>query len=91
MTGDNASSGTEQVGLKQPKVTGQPLGPHRVPRIECGNCGHEHHIDAASGDYRNHCVECSAFLREPTQAEEWKFTDFLVWNSRHLEREVDPR
>lgn len=65
------------------------LGPHRVPLIACGNCGTEHHYDAASGEYQGQCRECSAFLRRPTQAEHDKFTEFLLWNSRHKEREWD--
>lgn len=62
------------------------LGPHKVPRIECSNCGTEHHIDAASGEYIGHCRECNAFLRRPTQAEEDKFADFIEWNFLHGER-----
>lgn len=63
------------------------LGPHRVPTIECGKCGTEHHYDAAIGEYQGRCRECYGFLRRPTEAEHEKFTDFLVWNSRHLNAE----
>jgi hypothetical protein len=62
------------------------LGPHRVPRIECGRCGTEHHFDAANGEFLGRCRECSAFLRRPTDAERKQFTDFLVWNMLHRER-----
>lgn len=72
--------------------TGQSLGsfntrfgPHRPPYIPCSNCGTEHHYDAAHGEYLGQCRECGAFLRRPTEAEHEKFTDFLVWNSRHLD------
>jgi hypothetical protein len=61
------------------------LGPHRVPRIACENCGTEHHIDAAAGEFLGHCCECSAFLRRPTDAEQEQFADFLDWNERHRE------
>ena len=61
------------------------LGPHKVPRIECKCCGTEHHYDAAHGSEIGHCRNCSAFLRRPTEAEHEKFTDFLVWNSQHLD------
>lgn len=61
------------------------LGPHRVPRIACGKCGTEHHYDARGG----HCRECFGFLRAATLEEHEQFTDFLVWNSRHRERERD--
>lgn len=63
------------------------LGPHRVPRIACGKCGTKHHYDAAHGEYIGRCRECAGFLRRPTEAEHEQFTDFLVWNSAHYERE----
>lgn len=70
-------------------VRGRKLGPHRVPRIECGKCGHEHHIDSATGEYQGHCSECFGFLRRPTDAEERKFYDFMDWKARHLEAESE--
>lgn len=68
-------------------VTGTRFGPHKVPRIPCGNCETKHHYDAARGEYQGHCRNCNAYLRRPTDAEHKQFTDFLVWNSRHLDRE----
>lgn len=65
------------------------LGPHQVPRIECSNCGTEHHYDAAIGEFVGHCRDCSAFLRRPTEAEHEQFTEFLLWNSRHLDTGTD--
>ena len=65
------------------------LGPHKVPRIECNKCGTEHHYDAANGEYLGRCRNCSAYLRRPREAEHEKFTDFLVWNSRHLDTATD--
>jgi hypothetical protein len=61
------------------------LGPHYVPRIECGRCGEAHHIDAAAGEYVGHCSNCSGYLRRPTEEEERQFYDFLDWNERHRE------
>lgn len=61
------------------------LGPHRVPRIECGNCGQSHHIDVAAGEFQGECDECSAFLRRPTSAEERAFARFMDWHMRHRE------
>jgi len=63
------------------------LGPHYVPRIECGKCGHEHHPDAAAGEYQGRCVECSGYLRRPTEEEERQFHDFIVWKAAHQRRE----
>lgn len=70
-------------------VSGRRLGPHRVPRIACGNCGTKHHYDAASGEYQGNCRECWGFLRRPTDTEHEQFSDFLVWNSRHLDAKGD--
>jgi len=61
------------------------MGPHRVPRIECGKCGHEHHIDCATTEYQGRCTECYAFLRRPTEVENRKFYDFMDWKARHAE------
>lgn len=55
------------------------LGPHYVPRIECGKCGREWHMDAGGGP----CPECSGFLREPTDAEHRQLADFMDWKYRH--------
>lgn len=63
------------------------LGPHTVPRVECGKCGTEHHIDATTGEFQGRCRNCYGFLRRPTEAEQEQFTDFLVWNSRHYDAE----
>lgn len=65
--------------------TDHRLGPHRVPKIDCGKCGAEHHYDARN----SYCRECGGFLREATEAEHEQFTEFLVWNSRHLDAERD--
>ncbi|MCF2165390.1 hypothetical protein [Halobacterium salinarum] len=65
------------------------LGPHRVPRIACGKCGHEHHIDATTGEHQGRCSECWAFLRRPTNEETKKFSDFMDWKARHAERDAD--
>jgi len=62
------------------------LGPHRVPRIECKKCGTTHHYDARGG----RCRDCFAFLREATDEEHEKFTDFLVWKSLHRDTEGKP-
>lgn len=59
------------------------LGPHKVPRIACSRCGVSHHYDAAIGEYQGHCRECSGFLRRPSESEQQKMTEFVVWNSRH--------
>jgi len=67
--------------------SGRRLGPHQVPRIECGQCGTSHHYDAPTGEYQGRCRNCYAFLRRPTEAEHEQFTDFLVWNSKHNDRE----
>lgn len=63
------------------------LGPHKVPRITCGKCGTSHHYDIAIGEYQGQCHECGGYLRRPTEEEHEQFTDFLVWNANHLERE----
>jgi len=81
------TDGGEEVGRATPQ--GRRLGPHYVPSIECGKCGTSHHYDAASGEYPGRCRECSAFLRRPTKAEHEQFTDFLVWNSLHHDRDAD--
>ena len=65
------------------------LGPHRVPRIECGRCGHGHHIDATTGEYQGHCEECYGFLRRPTDEELGKFYAFMDWKARHVEAATD--
>lgn len=65
------------------------LGPHRVPRIECGRCGHGHHIDATTGEYQGHCEECYGFLRRPTDEELGKFYAFMDWKARHVEADTD--
>jgi len=63
------------------------LGPHRVPRIACGKCGTGHHIDATTFEEQGRCRECWGLLRRPTDEELDQFTDFLVWNSEHYDRE----
>lgn len=73
--GAESSAGTSQTRL----------GPHRVPRIECGKCGTEHHIDAATTEYQGRCSECFGFLRRPTDAEHSKFYEFMDWKARHTE------
>lgn len=65
-------------------------GPHRVPRVECSNCGEEHHPDAASptvDGLKSQCRVCGSFLRRTTPEEDEKFTEFILWNGSHLERE----
>lgn len=69
--------------------TGHRLGPHEPPYIACGKCGTEHHYDVAHGEYQGRCHECSGYLRRPTEVEHELFTEFLVWNSLHLDAEVD--
>lgn len=81
MTGDAQSSGITTQAEVLARVR---LGPHKVPRIPCGNCGTEHHYDIAHGEYLGHCRECGSYLRRPTEAEHQQFTEFLVWNSEHL-------
>lgn len=63
------------------------MGPHRVPRIECGKCGHEHHIDCATGEYQGRCAECYGFLRRPTESEKRRFYDFMDRKARLSEME----
>jgi len=65
--------------VQSPELTNRRLGPHYVPRIECGRCGRDWHIDAG-GDP---CPNCSAFLREPTNVEIQQFADWMDWNHRH--------
>lgn len=65
------------------------LGPHRVPRIECGKCGHEHHTDHTTGEFQGYCTECFGFLRRPTDAETRKFAAFMDWKTRFLESELN--
>ncbi|MFC6785424.1 hypothetical protein [Halobaculum halobium] len=77
--------------IETPSTRRRRLGPHRVPRIACENCGTEHHIDAAAGEFIGHCRECSAFLRRPTRVEERQFAEFLDWNERHREAARDRR
>lgn len=85
MTNDQSANGVDRsLGCINTR-----LGPHKVPRIGCGKCGTKHHYDAAIGEYIGHCRNCSAFLRRPTEAEHEKFTDFLVWNSNHMEVETE--
>lgn len=74
-------SGIELVSGSRQSV----LGPHRVPRIECGKCGHEHHIDAATTEFQGRCSDCYGFLRRPTEAEKRRFYDFMDWKARHQE------
>lgn len=62
-------------------------GPHQPPYITCRNCGTEHHYDAVTGEYQGQCRQCYAYLRRPTEAEHKQFTEFLAWNSSHMERE----
>jgi Zn-finger protein len=79
-----------QDGYIDPEDVSPPdrrLGPHYVPTIPCGKCGTEHHIDATTGEYIGRCVDCSAFLRRPNEAEEQQFIDFLDWNTRHADRD----
>ena len=76
-SGDNHTGGTE----RWHHFTGVRLGPHQIPLIECGKCGHEHHIDSATGEYQGRCTNCYGFLRRPTEAEQQQFTEFYVWNS----------
>ncbi|MFC6975697.1 hypothetical protein ACFQL1_15140 [Halomicroarcula sp. GCM10025709] len=66
-------------------------GPHTVPRIECGRCGHEHHIDCATGEYQGHCSNCYGFLRRPSEVEQRRFYDFMAWKARFVEAESDRR
>lgn len=63
-------------------------GPQTVPRIECGKCETEHHIDAADGEFIGHCRECWAFLRRPTEKERRRFTDFIAWKSAWMDAEL---
>ena len=65
------------------------LGPHRVPQIKCTKCGTSHSYHAANGEYIGHCRNCWGFLRRPTQAEHDKFSDFLVWKSRHFDADTE--
>lgn len=62
-------------------------GPHRVPRIGCGRCGHKHHIDATTGEYQGRCAECYAFLRRPTEVEKRAFYRFMDWKARWTEHQ----
>ena len=73
--------------LGDPTGPGRPYGPFYVPRIECGKCGTEHHIDAASGEYQGRCRGCAGYLRRPTDEEEREFWNFLDWQIRHDERD----
>lgn len=73
-------SGTEQDEL-------WPDNPHSLPRIPCGKCGTKHHIDATTLPEQGRCRECLGFLRRPTEEEQQQFTDFLSWNTRHMEAE----
>jgi len=73
------------VALEQLESRGRRLGPHYVPMIPCGACGHEHHIDATTGEYLGRCVECSGYLRRPYEEEERQFWDFMDWMERHRE------
>lgn len=57
-------------------------GPHRPPRIECGKCGQEHHIDAATGEYQGHCSECYGFLPRPSDPQLAKFYEFMAWKAQ---------
>jgi ribosomal protein S27E len=49
-----------------------------VPRIACGKCGKEHHIDATAQEFLGRCNDCSAFLRRPTDAERQQFLEFVT-------------
>ena len=66
-------------------VSEHRLGPHRCPIIECGKCGNAHHYDARKG----RCAKCYAFLPEATDEQHQKFTEFLVWNTRHFHADTD--
>ncbi len=70
--------------VKQPNRN-RRLGPHYVPRIACGKCGTEHHIDAAAGEFIGRCRECSGYLRRPYEEEEQTFYDFMEWKMLHKE------
>jgi hypothetical protein len=70
------------VSLKEPR-----LGPCTVPRIKCQECGTDHHIDAASGEYQGRCRNCSGFLRRPTDKEKRRFYDFMEWKHRYTSAE----
>jgi hypothetical protein len=85
---DNGSSDME---LMEPvdDLSRRRLGPHTVPRIECNRCGTEHHPDAANGEYIGHCRDCSAFLPRPTEAQQRKFRDFIVWKSRRMDADTE--
>jgi len=64
---DLMTDGGEEVGRGGPPC----------PTIECGNCGREHHYDAAGGI----CSGCAGFLRDSTEEEDRQFAEFLKWNS----------
>jgi hypothetical protein len=75
--------------VHEPQGTNIRLGPHYVPRIDCGKCGTSHHIDAANGEYVGRCSECSGFLRRPTDADLDQFHEFIVWKGLHMDRDAD--
>jgi len=52
--------------------------------IDCGKCGASNHYDAAHNTTDpgpGRCHNCSAFLRQPTEAEHEQFTEFLKFNA----------
>lgn len=63
--------------------------PYTMPLIECGKCGHEHHIDATTGEYQGRCEVCFGFLRLPTDEELEQFTDWYVWNCENRSLHTD--
>jgi hypothetical protein len=75
--------------MSESSVMDRSENPYELPRIPCGRCGTEHHIDATTLEEPGRCRECFAFLRRPTREEQDQFTDFYVWNCRHLDMEVD--
>jgi len=58
-----------------------------VPRIACGKCGHDNHIDATTGEFQGRCSQCYAFLRRPTDAEREQMVAFVKQNSEAFESE----
>lgn len=62
--------------------------PYSIPRVACGKCGTEHHIDATTLKYQGHCRKCYGFLRRPTEDELQQFTEFYVWNCEQRDREL---
>lgn len=77
-TEQRSSHGDASMGLNHP-------GPQIVPKVECGKCGEGHHPDRCNGEYLGQCSECSAFLPRPTEEQQKKFSDFILWKFRHSE------